>query len=68
MEGTRGDLYLLLWLDDLLTFDLYDYEKNRRKEHVRKEEEEARDGSLSMLMTTDKDRLQQTKKMAYGRQ
>lgn len=31
MEDAKGRLYLLLWLDDLLIFDLYNYEKNRRE-------------------------------------
>jgi len=56
MEDAKGRLYLLLWLDNLLIFDLYNYEKNRREGYMRKAEE-ALDGSLSMLMT----------KIAYGR-
>lgn len=73
MEDTERDLYLLLrlaataccyglllWLDNLLIFDLYNYDKNRRNDRMRKAKrktEEALDGSLSMLMTIAEDRL-----------
>jgi hypothetical protein len=41
---------------------LYNYEKNRREGYMRKAEE-ALDGSLSMLMTTDEDGLWQMMKL-----